>query len=148
MSPARRVILLAFVVLLLSGCGGTDAADVDVADADRMPLSGYVEGQSYGLEWSFDEMPRVGEVAFSLSAERLGTGNEGDEAMSDVEATVEAWMPGHAHGLPDQPPVAKVGPGRYEVSGLVLTMTGTWEIEVTLRDGVATEQLGFSVDVE
>ncbi len=110
-------------------------------------MEGYVEGDLYSVEWSFAEAPKVGEVEFTLFARRVES-ERADASMTGVEVTVEAWMPGHAHGLPDKPPVETVEPGHYQVSGLVLTMPGTWEIDVTVREGDVAEALTFSIEVE
>lgn len=144
--PFRRRALALLLAALLFGCGPSASEPGE----EGSPAHGYVTGNHYALEWSFREAPRVGEVELSLELERASGSNaeQADLSMSDAEITVAAWMPAHAHGLPDEPPVEVVEPGHYAVSGLVFTMAGTWEVDVTVHEGDVTEVLVLSIEVQ
>jgi sugar lactone lactonase YvrE len=53
-------------------------------------------------------------------------------AADDVDLRVDAWMPRHRHGLTTQPRVRRAGAGRFQVDGLVLQMSGLWELHFDL----------------
>ena len=53
---------------------------------------------------------------------------------------VDGGMPQHGHGLPTQPRVTReLGDGRYLLEGMKFSMTGWWEIRLTVQapDGAA-----------
>lgn len=48
---------------------------------------------------------------------------------------VKLWMPDMDHGSHVQAKVERIGPGLYQVSNLVFTMDGAWEVRIQLLDG-------------
>ena len=47
---------------------------------------------------------------------------------------VDGGMPQHGHGLPTQPRITQeLGGGRYLLEGMKFSMTGWWEIKLTLE---------------
>ena len=67
------------------------------------------------------------------------------EAFEDAECTrpyaadgalIDSWMPHHRHGMNVAPTIAAVGPGRWRAEGMLMHMSGLWEVDVDLvRDG-------------
>lgn len=67
------------------------------------------------------------------------------EAFEDVECTrpyiadgalIDSWMPHHRHGMNVAPRITAEGPGRWRAEGMLMHMSGLWEIDVDLvRDG-------------
>ena len=67
------------------------------------------------------------------------------EAFEDPECTrpyiadralIDSWMPHHRHGMNVAPRIAAEGPGRWRAEGMLMHMSGLWEIDVDLvRDG-------------
>ncbi|HUL93195.1 MAG TPA: hypothetical protein VLV56_12665, partial [Burkholderiales bacterium] len=51
---------------------------------------------------------------------------------------VDAQMPEHRHGMNYRPTITSTGEGRYRAEGLMLHMSGKWELvfEVRARDSV------------
>jgi YtkA-like len=79
--------------------------------------------------------PRVGTTAVELGVARR------DGAPAALRsAQVLAVMP--AMGHTDLPvPAAPIGPGRYRVAELALTMSGQWQLEVIMTEGGAVDRL-------
>jgi hypothetical protein len=67
------------------------------------------------------------------------------EAFEDAECTrpfvadsalIDSWMPHHRHGMNVAPRIAELGPGRWRAEGMLMHMSGLWEIDVDLiREG-------------
>lgn len=67
------------------------------------------------------------------------------EAFEDVECTrpyiadgalIDSWMPHHRHGMNVAPRITAEAPGRWRAEGMLMHMSGLWEIDVDLvRDG-------------
>jgi YtkA-like len=79
--------------------------------------------------------PRVGTTAVELGVTR----RDGTPAALR-SAQVLAVMP--AMGHTDRPvPATPLGPGRYRVPDLTLTMSGPWQLEVIMTEGDAVDRL-------
>jgi len=64
-----------------------------------------------------------------------------NEAAVGANLAVVATMPGHGgHGTNEVPVVDEVSAGIYEVTNLVFTMPGTWQIEVQVVTGDGLER--------
>jgi hypothetical protein len=55
-------------------------------------------------------------------------------APTDVRLELDAEMPHHGHGMNVRPVVERVGPGRFIVKGVLLHMSGRWELAFDLGD--------------
>jgi|TARA_B100001964_G_C14204508_1_gene587439 methionine-rich copper-binding protein CopC len=67
----------------------------------------------------------------------------GEMSVTNATITVVPTMPGHgAHGTNEVPVVTETGDGVYEVTNLVFTMPGTWQLEVRVvaTDGMETNK--------
>lgn len=65
-----------------------------------------------------------------------------------VELTLDGRMPDHGHGLRQDARVERSGPGTWRVQGLLLHMTGSWELHVDVREGPLTERAQFAIELE
>lgn len=60
----------------------------------------------------------------------------------------KTWMPKHQHGTP-APAVTPLGNGRYELSPIIFSMDGAWEITVEVTpSGSTTESVVFKFCIE
>jgi hypothetical protein len=75
-----------------------------------------------------DELP--GSDPFDL--EVLVQSAEGKPAHVLLE--LDAEMPHHGHGMNVRPVVERTGPGRFIVKGVLLHMSGRWELAFDLGD--------------
>lgn len=56
--------------------------------------------------------------------------HETQEVRDDLTLEVEPYMPAHHHGSSAVPIVTSQGQGRYQVTNVVFTMAGDWELRV------------------
>lgn len=56
--------------------------------------------------------------------------HETHEMRDDLTLEVEPYMPAHHHGSSAVPIVTSQGQGRYQVTNVVFTMAGDWELRV------------------
>jgi hypothetical protein len=57
----------------------------------------------------------------------------------ELALAVDAAMPEHGHGMNVEPKVTALGKGRFSVEGMLLHMSGRWELYFDItRDGVTS----------
>jgi hypothetical protein len=78
------------------------------------------------------------------------------EAFEDAECTrpyeadsalVDSWMPHHRHGMNVAPRIVQEGPGRWRAEGMLMHMSGLWEIDVDLVRGGRSERAQWMVEL-
>lgn len=78
------------------------------------------------------------------------------EAFEDAECTrpyvadsavIDSWMPHHRHGMNVAPQVSPDGPGRWRAEGMLMHMSGLWEIDVDLMRGGRSERAQWMVEL-
>lgn len=62
--------------------------------------------------------------------------------------SLDARMPAHQHGMNRQPTVRGSGAGNFVVRGMLLHMSGRWELYFDVTDGAVTERAQFALDLE
>jgi hypothetical protein len=63
--------------------------------------------------------------------------DKNDRDVVGAEITVTPWMPDMGHGVFEKPSITEKGGGLYEVGGIVLVMSGHWELRVNIaKDGM------------
>jgi hypothetical protein len=68
--------------------------------------------------------------------------------VTGAQVYVQASMPQHNHGMLREPQSREVQPGRYRVEGMLLHMTGYWQISLdVVKNGIA-ESTDFEVTLE
>jgi hypothetical protein len=65
---------------------------------------------------------------------------KGGAAQPD-SVIVDATMPEHGHGMNYRASVTPKGPGRWRAEGLLLHMSGSWELSFDLRHGERSTRL-------
>ena len=66
----------------------------------------------------------------------------------DLTVAVDARMPAHQHGMKQVPSVHPLGDGRFRVEGMLLHMTGHWELYVDVTSGAVTERAQWDLTLE
>ncbi len=78
------------------------------------------------------------------------------EAFEDRECTrpfladaalIDSWMPHHRHGMNVAPRISPDGPGRWRAEGMLMHMSGLWEIDVDLVRQGRTERAQWNVEL-
>ena len=78
------------------------------------------------------------------------------EAFEDPECTrpyaadsalIDSWMPHHRHGMNVASRVSADGPGRWRAEGMLMHMSGLWEVDVDLVRKGRSERAQWMVDL-
>ncbi len=57
-------------------------------------------------------------------------------------------MPSHGHGMNYRPTLTALGAGRYRAEGLMLHMSGVWELAFIVRDAGMSERITHTLKVQ
>ena len=68
--------------------------------------------------------------------------------ISHAHITVDGGMPQHGHGLPTRPQATQeLADGTYLLEGLKFSMTGWWEIKLTIQSTEGSDKVTFNTVV-
>ncbi len=124
---------LALLAPVLGGCG-SDATETAAPDTHEVVERG--ESAVYEFRVASDAEPAEGENTFHLTLVDLS----GGDRAKGAKVTATTWMPSMGHGSPTDPVVTEVSPGVYEISKVVFTMPGLWEVRYRAeREGASDE---------
>ena len=151
----KRVLITAVaMIFILAGCaakeeqtaghGGTMAeghghGDVKVTKHFDDSLTKLTDKGLYSLELVIPEkhlMMGVNTVEIIVHH-----GKGGDVAQAAV--TVTPWMPSMGHGVMGKPKITERGGGLYSVENVILSMTGHWQLLVTVSKDGAEDKAVF-----
>jgi hypothetical protein len=65
--------------------------------------------------------------------------NREDQDVAGARITVEPWMPSMGHGVMERPVVNEKGGGLYNVSNVIFSMTGDWELRIEITSESTTD---------
>jgi hypothetical protein len=134
-SCLRALALLALAAL--SGCGAEDAAGRE--------NDGTVLGNLGILEFTVTPLspPAAGPNAFHvrLIQQRL------QAPLAGASLRVHAMMPSMGHEATADPHVAEIEPGLYEVTDIVFSMAGTWEVRYRAERSSLQDEAAFRYEV-
>jgi len=69
--------------------------------------------------------------------------------VSQASIAFAGGMPQHGHGYPTKPRVTReVAPGVYALEGMKFSMTGWWDMRLTIQSGSVTDEAVFNVIVD
>ena len=108
------------------------------------PAPGPVRSEhgTYRVEFLLPERLRTG----PLFRADLKVVDERGVLVDSAQIEVDGGMPEHGHGLPTSPRVTRqLGPGRYLVEGLRLSMRGRWVFSFTIDDAERRDRVNFEV---
>lgn len=61
----------------------------------------------------------------------------------------DGGMPQHHHGFPTSPRVTEeLGDGRYRLDGMKFSMTGWWEMKLTIDSAIGADKVTFNTVIE
>ncbi len=66
-------------------------------------------------------------------------------ALDGVELLVDARMPAHRHGMNTAARVERLAPGTFLARGLLLHMSGDWELYLDVTRNGATDRAQFTL---
>ena len=75
--------------------------------------------------------------------------DKNDRDVVGAEITVTPWMPDMGHGVFEKPVITEKGGGLYTVSGIILVMSGHWELRVNItKDSMVDSTVFDFTDVK
>jgi len=111
-------------------------------------VGGLSNAESYWVSYVLNDVDEVPlNEMFDLTVRVVDPETKEFVAASDA-IRVDARMPAHGHGMKQDPVVEQNPDGSYTVRGMLLHMTGHWELYVDLRRGALTERAQFDIDIE
>lgn len=84
---------------------------------------------------------------FSLSLQ-VSSPHDSVPPPKDLSIEVEATMPAHRHGSTLVPVVRRTGWHAFRIDGLLLHMSGSWQIKLTLTSGTFVDEVVLPAHVD
>lgn len=75
-------------------------------------------------------------------------GGAGGDMMHDASLAVDATMPAHHHGMNTRPKVVRDADGSFTAAGMLLHMSGEWEMTFDITRNGVTERAVLPVVIE
>ncbi len=138
----KRIFAVFMFFVLLAGCVTTETKNTGSAEkkhphkfTKHYEKSLFVISQNgqYSVEMVIKEDSlKVGKNKISIIVH-----DKKDNDVPGARLFIQPWMPEMGHGIDIEPVIEEKGGGLYEISNLVLTMPGHWEIRVQIsKDGI------------
>ena len=128
---ASSIAMVALLLLATSAC------------SDNAPAKTDMKATSIQNKYVVQLQPSTPPIAVNqMHNWDLKLTNTKGEAIPKAHFQIAGGMPQHNHGLPTQPMVTKdFGDGRYLVEGMKFSMTGWWEIRITIDADKGTDMV-------
>ncbi len=137
-----------FAGLLLLGCPESPKTTKAGLSSPTTPLSVVSARETWRVECTPTPSPIPLNEHFSLRV-RVRPGPESErETLAGIHLEVDADMPAHGHGINTAPETKAIGPGVFEVEGLLFHMPGEWELYLDVVDGPLRERATFPISLE
>ena len=93
--------------------------------------------------------PATGTVINQMHAWQVRLSARDGAPVSQARIAFDGGMPQHGHGYPTKPRVTReVAPGVYALEGMKFSMTGWWDMRLTIQSGGVTDEAVFNVIVD
>lgn len=131
------LIPILFALAIASGCSAP--ANLDVAMTHITPEHGYTVVM----------LPPATPPAINrIHSWRIKLASANGTPVTHARIKVDGGMPQHGHGLPTQPQVTQeLEDGTYLLEGMKFSMTGWWEIKLTIETAVGIDKVTFNTVV-
>lgn len=94
------------------------------------------------------EPPAAGPAINQMHAWQVRLSAPDGNPVSRATFSVDGGMPQHGHGYPTRPRVTReLSPGVYALEGMKFSMTGWWDMRLTIQAGDVTDTAVFNVIV-
>lgn len=94
---------------------------------------------TYTVQWRALPEPIPSNEPFELEV-KLFRGTSELVPLPGARLYVSGWMPEHGHGMLRGPKATDNGDGSYRVRGMLLHMSGRWQLFFDLVDGASSER--------
>ncbi|MDZ4773383.1 MAG: NHL repeat-containing protein [Planctomycetota bacterium] len=102
---------------------------------------------SWRIAWKSREVPIVRGETFTIDAWVFRPGFP-DAPAQGVDLRLDAYMPEHLHGMNRIPTVSKREDGGFTIEGVMLHMSGFWELDFDVTASGITERATTRIDLE
>jgi hypothetical protein len=138
-----NLLLISTIAAVTCGCtwNGSGAALRQTFEHERLSADG-----SYLVAYSPSPDPIPLNEPFVMRVRVRDT--DGSKPSSGLALHVDARMPHHRHGMNVVPEVEAQGKGYFRVTGMLMHMTGYWELYLDLTDDGVTERAQFEMELE
>lgn len=104
-------------------------------------------GRSWRVMWKPKAAPIARGTPFAIEAWVFEAGDPSLPAnLADLR--LDAWMPEHLHGMNRVPRVSKRDDGGFTIEGVLLHMSGFWELDFDVTSKGVTERATTRLDLE
>jgi hypothetical protein len=134
---AAITIVMAAASLSLAACGEA----LDARDEGARTRTG-----SFGaLEFEAEPLapPTEGPNAFRVAVRVIASG----EPFASAALTASGVMPSMGHQAPDEVIASELSAGLYDITDLVFTMPGRWELRCRAEQGSVFDEAAFTYEV-
>ena len=144
---------LALLALLPTACRTDPAPAAPAASQELDPepvavrtFEALSRAGTYRVRWSSAE----GAIPLNETFELRVEVERADDAtpVRGAEVIVNAAMPDHGHGMLREPRSSELADGTYRVEGMLLHMTGYWQVFVDVIDNGVAETADFELTLE
>jgi len=92
------------------------------------------------------EPPATGPAVNQMHAWQVRVNAPDGAPVSQARLSFDGGMPQHGHGFPTRPRVTReLGPGVYALEGVKFSMTGWWDMRLTIQAGELSDTVAFNV---
>ena len=135
-------------IMILGLLSWTGCATTDVAHDDGMahaPMTQHYEDSVFKVtengEFSVEVLFPDKDLEMGVNSVDLIIHNKKDMDVAGATISVAPWMPSMGHGVMEKPVVNEKGGGLYNLSNVVFSMTGDWELRVDITSGTTTDSV-------
>jgi hypothetical protein len=94
------------------------------------------------------EPPATGPAINQMHAWQVRLSTPDGTPVSQAKLSFDGGMPQHGHGFPTKPRITReIGPGVYALEGMKFSMTGWWDMRLSIEAGPASDTAVFNVIV-
>jgi len=113
------------------------------------PMTQHYEGSLFKVtengEFSVEVLFPDKKVEMGVNRVDLIIHNKQDKDVTGARITVAPWMPSMGHGVMEKPVVNEKGGGLYNLSNVVFSMTGDWELRLEIASGSTTDKVNITL---
>jgi hypothetical protein len=130
---------LSLLVAVLTAACAAPPADLDLALTHPTVASRFIVTL---------EPPATPAAINQIHAWRIKLTSATGTPIAHARIAVDGGMPQHGHGLPTRPQVTQeLDEGTYLLEGMKFSMTGWWEIKLTIQSAEGTDKVTFNTVV-
>ncbi|HXC53050.1 MAG TPA: hypothetical protein VN634_19340 [Candidatus Limnocylindrales bacterium] len=147
--PAFRLVLALWMTLGTVVCTTARALAIDSSASAVSARTATTAGKHLRVRYEPrpDPIPLDEPFAIRVYVEPDASSSTRTASPSGRRIEVRGWMPEHLHGMPLAPLVTPAGDGVWNVDGMLLHMTGHWQLFIDVMDDDKRDRATFDVEL-